>query len=88
MTAVPLAMLSPGCSAEVKELVGGERALLRLKELGLVRGTAVGVLQNLPGGPLILSLGGTRLAVGRGLAMKVLVHQTNTGRVPGIAVSS
>lgn len=79
MRDLPLAMLPPGVAARVKEVYGGERALFRLTELGLVKGAVVSLLQNIPGGPLIVSLKGSRIAIGRGLAMKVTMEELEAG---------
>jgi ferrous iron transport protein A len=75
MSRIPLAMLPQGAGASVREFCGGEKALHRLTEMGLVRGAYVSVLQNKDCGPLMLSLGDSRIAIGRGLAMKVLVEE-------------
>ncbi|MEW5784674.1 MAG: FeoA domain-containing protein [Bacillota bacterium] len=72
-------MLHPGVAATVKEVYGGERALYRLTELGLVKGAVLSLLQNMPGGSLIVSLKGSRIAIGRGLAMKVAVEVQEAG---------
>ncbi len=68
---VRLADLGPGRSAVVVDVAGGRGAAGRLLALGLVPGRRVQVLKNDGQGPVILAAGATRLAVGRGLALKV-----------------
>jgi len=45
----------------------------RLAELGLTPGVEMEVLQN-KGGPILLAVRSTRLAIGRGMANKVMVR--------------
>lgn len=75
MSGIPLAMLPRGAGASVKELCGGGKALHRLTEMGLVKGAYVSILQNRDGGPVMILLGDSRIVIGRGLAMKVLVEE-------------
>lgn len=62
----------PGQKVEVKGIAGGRRARNRLMELGIIEGTAIGVFSN-EGGPLIISVGNSRFAIGRGIAQKIIV---------------
>jgi ferrous iron transport protein A len=78
MSRIPLAMLPQGAGARVRELCGGEKALHRLTEMGLVKGAFLSVFQNRNGGPVMVSLGDSRIAIGRGLAMKVLVEEVSS----------
>mgnify|MGYP001267756193 CR=1 FL=1 len=68
-----LALLPSGCKARVREIVGGYGLRGRLLELGFVKGTNLRVLKN-DRGPLIISIDGVRLALGRGVANKILVE--------------
>ena len=72
----PLAFLEPGSQAVIRQLSCGRTVCHRLTEEGLHCGTKVGVIKNDNSGPLILSLGGGRLALGRGMSMKILVEKT------------
>lgn len=45
----------------------------KLSSLGLVPGTSVTVLSN-AGGPVVLDVKGSRLAIGRGMALRILVE--------------
>lgn len=60
-----LAALAPGATARVLHLYGGRELVARLAALGFTPGTEVRVEQNFGRGPLIVSLRGTRLALGR-----------------------
>ena len=68
-----LAFLPPGRKAKVREIVGGYCLRSRLLELGFVKGTNLCVLKN-DRGPLIVSIDGMRLALGRGVASKILIE--------------
>ena len=54
------------------EIVGGREVTHRLMALGLVRGTPVRVLSN--EGTVALDVRGSRIAVGRGQAQKIVVR--------------
>ena len=68
----PLSMASPGERVRVVRAVSGERMLHRLAELGLTLGTEVQIVQN-AGGPVLIAVRGSRLAIGRGMAFKLMV---------------
>ena len=69
---MPLAMLSQGETACIKEIVGGRTARGKLTDLGFVSGKTVKIHRSSVG-PLIVGLGDNRVALGRGMAHKVLV---------------
>jgi len=71
---MPLALAAPGERLRVEQLKGGQAAKRQLEELGLNLGTEVEVI-SANGGPMVLAVKGTRLAIGRGVAQKVLVSQ-------------
>jgi len=68
----PLSLASDGARVRVHALGGGRGLALRLTELGLNVGSEVRVLQH-QGGGLLLGRGEARIAIGGGLATKVLV---------------
>jgi len=70
---VPLAMLKEGYEGTVIDLIGGRGAISKLLALGIVPGKRVKVLGN-RGGALLISINGSKFVIGRGLAMKVIVH--------------
>ncbi len=56
----------------VVKVAAGKRATHRLTEMGLTPGVEVKIVQD-NGGPILLAVRGSRLAIGRCLAHKVLV---------------
>jgi ferrous iron transport protein A len=72
---LPLGLLPAGSNAVIRDLAGGRGSCQRLMDLGLVRGARVGMVKNDAGGPLILSVGDGRLAIGRGMALKIMVEE-------------
>ncbi len=72
---LPLANVLPGQQARIYALVGpGKGARLRLAALGLRPGVTVRVLGHGPGsGPVLLEIDGTCVALGKGLARRILV---------------
>jgi ferrous iron transport protein A len=73
---VSLADLPGGTRAVIRALRGGQDLMSRLTALGLVAGTPVEVLQNRGRGPLLVRVRDTRIALGRGEAVKVLVDRS------------
>jgi Fur family ferric uptake transcriptional regulator len=70
---IPLTMAKPGERVEIKGMVGGKSAQGRLASMGLRKGDVLEVINNNGQGRLIIGLGATRLALGRGVAEKVTV---------------
>jgi len=73
-SAIPLAFLSEGDEAEIVEISGGGGLTQRLTEMGFTPATRVRVLKSSPPGPMLVSVRGSRIALGRGVAMKILVN--------------
>lgn len=74
MTCVSLNCLKPKETGKVMEISGGCCARKRLYELGLNKGADVKVIKN-DFGPIILNLSGNKLALGRGLALNIMVSK-------------
>ncbi|MGC8722975.1 MAG: FeoA family protein [Acidobacteriota bacterium] len=74
MNTRPLTAFPPGSRGTVQRLLGGRGLTQKLAGLGLTVGAMVEVLQNYGRGPLIVSVRDTRIALGRGQAVKVLVE--------------
>jgi ferrous iron transport protein A len=70
----PLADLATGTAGTVHRLLGGRLFAGRLAALGISTGVEVTVLRNSRAGPLAVMVRGTRIALGRGEASKVLVE--------------
>lgn len=78
--ALPLGLMASGDLVEVvQSAASGQRQdvpadLVRLEEMGLRQGTRVQVLANEGHGPLLLKVGESRVAIGRGVAMRIRVR--------------
>jgi len=72
---VMLNTLRPGIRVEVCGVHAGSKARCRLASLGLIPGSVLQVVANPGVGPLLLSVGESRLMVERGVAAKVHVQQ-------------
>ena len=70
-----LSNLAPGEVGTVVDLSGGRDIVSRLAVLGLTPGGEVTVVQNFGRGPVIVLARSTRIALGRGEAMKVQVRK-------------
>ncbi len=68
---LPLTMVSPGERVKIIDFNGGTQLRKRLSDMGISIGQEVEVLNR--GGPLIVSVKGSRVALGKGLAQKVMV---------------
>ena len=60
--------------AVVRQLRGGRELTGRLSAMGLAVGAQLVVLQNSGRGPMLVNVHDTRIALGRGEALKVLVE--------------
>jgi ferrous iron transport protein A len=71
-----LADLAPGRWASIDSLATGRPTLTRLRELGMVPGTAVQVIRRAPlGEPVEISLRGSRLAIRNHEAAHISVRE-------------
>jgi Fe2+ transport system protein FeoA len=68
-----LATIKSGASAEVSGICAGCKAKSRLASLGLMPGSVLKVVANSGVGPLLLSVGESRIMIERGIAAKVVV---------------
>jgi ferrous iron transport protein A len=63
-----------GC-AQIKKIAGGRSLKLKLIQLGLHVGDYVHVLRRAPfGGPVLVECNGREVALGRGVAEKIIVE--------------
>jgi len=70
---VPLALLRSGTTATLRAIRGGCGLRGRLCALGLIPGARIEVVRNGGGGPCVVSVGGHRVVIGRGMAMQIEV---------------
>lgn len=75
--------LGSGETATVREISGGTQFRSRMASLGFTPGALVKMIQNYGHGAVIVSLRGTRVALGRGEARKVGVSRDNHQGQPG-----
>lgn len=71
---LPLAMIAQGESVRLINVGGGRVLRKRLADLGLNPGMTLRVVQVAPQGPMILEVKESRIALGRGMAQKVMVE--------------
>jgi ferrous iron transport protein A len=62
-----------GDKGKIAKITGGRTACKRLNELGLIPGTEVELVNKISSGPVMIKVKGSKLALGRGLASKVLL---------------
>ncbi|MGQ9582028.1 MAG: metal-dependent transcriptional regulator [Thermoplasmatota archaeon] len=71
----PLTSLAPGAEASVVTVRGGRGLVKRLAEMGLTPGTRIRLLRAAPlKGPVEIQVRGCCLAIGRGIASRILVE--------------
>lgn len=79
----PLGLLSRGEQAEIVEIKGqrgcdtesSRDQLCHIEDLGLRVGKMIEMLNNEGRGPLLLKVDESRIAIGRGMAMKIMVRR-------------
>ncbi|SHH78584.1 FeoA family protein [Sporanaerobacter acetigenes] len=74
MTNMPLSFFTEGESGIIVGIDGGEKASKRLYEMGFNKGAEIKVVKN-DSGPIIVSLSGCKVALGRGIAQKIMISQ-------------
>jgi Fe2+ transport system protein FeoA len=75
MIETPLSALSYGVQAKISKINGGCNLIKRLTEMGLTCGTTIKVVSDPCGGPVLIEVRDSRLALGRGVATKIYVEQ-------------
>jgi ferrous iron transport protein A len=71
--ATPLSALRAGGEGIIRSLQGGRDFCSRVANLGFTAGAAIKVMQNYGHGPILVSVRGTLVALGRREAERVLV---------------
>lgn len=72
---MPLAMARPGEVVTVIGVRAGRGLQRRLADMGLTPGVQIRVINSQMPGPILIDLRGTRLALGRGIAQKIIVRK-------------
>ncbi|NMA94834.1 MAG: hypothetical protein GX974_02195 [Clostridiales bacterium] len=68
-----LLSLKTGDTGKVKLINAGKNATRRLYEMGFNTGASVQIVKN-DAGPVIVCLAGNKVAIGRGLASKIILE--------------
>lgn len=71
---IPLSMLSPGEEGKIVNILGGKGIVRRLSEMGFSIGEKIQVI-NSARGPVVVKIKDSRLALGRGLAMGIIIKR-------------
>jgi ferrous iron transport protein A len=79
----PLGILSAGDKAEIVEVItqnknshgSGKNHICHIEDMGLRKGRVVEILNSEGRGPLLLKMEESRIAIGRGMAMKIMVRK-------------
>ncbi len=71
---MPLTKVDAGVKAILQTVTGGRQLRGRLAALGLLPGTELRVVQNSGQGPFIVSVRGSRIVLGRGMAARMEVE--------------
>jgi ferrous iron transport protein A len=79
LSGFPLVQAGDGERVAIVAVDGGAGAQRKLAHLGLAPGKTIEIVTRQPGGPLLVAVGETRVAVGFGLALKVRVAAVGGG---------
>ncbi|WP_024821997.1 MULTISPECIES: FeoA family protein [Aminobacterium] len=71
---VPLHLVKEGAQVRIERLTGGLAFRKRMAELGLLPGASFTVLHK-GGGPYLLKVGESRLALGQGVGDRIFVRE-------------
>ena len=73
-----LSEMKTGNEGEITNFLGGAKHRDKLNSLGLREGKKIKIISNIAfNGPVTVDVGYSRIAVGRGMASKVLVRKIN-----------
>ena len=70
-----LTSIKSGKKVVLMSIAGGRQAEMRLVEMGFLPGVLIQVINNPGAGPLTVNIKGSKLALGQGLARKLLVEE-------------
>ena len=69
---MPLSQIQEGQKVKIKKIMAGLEFRGRLADLGIYEGTTVTVIRNgISGGPILLRVLDSKIALGRGQALKI-----------------
>ncbi|MCK4809919.1 MAG: ferrous iron transport protein A [Candidatus Omnitrophica bacterium] len=70
---IPLTVVSPGSKVRIVSIIGGRGVREHLFGMGLDVGIEIEVLKQGAPGPFLIAFKETRLAIGQGVAQKIMV---------------
>jgi ferrous iron transport protein A len=73
-----LDVMAKGSRGRVVDVTGGRGVILKLSAQGILPGMVVEKVGHLRGGPVLLNVGRSQVAIGLGLARRVLVEVIDT----------
>ncbi len=76
----PLNAVSSGKSVILRRVKAGNELTSRLASMGLVQGVEIHVHRNDLNGPVVLGIAGSRVMLGRGMAHKLYVQDSETDK--------
>lgn len=71
---MPLSTVKTGKNVRLIAINGGNKIKNRLFAMGLIPGSQIEVVRNISKGPFLLSVKGSRIMLGRGMARKIVVE--------------
>jgi DtxR family transcriptional regulator, Mn-dependent transcriptional regulator len=79
-TQMPLSAVPAGRTVRLAGIDAGDGLKSRLAAMGMVGNAEIIVVSNNSPGPFVVNIKGTRIAIGRDMAHKVMVHCDQTGK--------
>jgi ferrous iron transport protein A len=70
---IPMTMMLSGEERRITDFLGGRSMVFRLRELGFAVGERVQRVSAGTAGPVIIKVKGSKMAIGKGMASKILV---------------
>jgi len=74
---IPMSMLQTGESGVLKSYAGGKGMLGRCLSMGFTPGSTLKMMENFGSGPLLVKVHDAEVALGRGIAAKMMVTRMN-----------
>lgn len=74
---ITLEQMPSGSRGRVVEIIGRGGWIYRLYQMGLTPGVTVDVVMNIGRGPIIIRVMGVEIAIGRGIARRIIVEPIN-----------
>lgn len=73
---IPLVMIGDGEKVEIVDFIKKGKSIFgHLRDMGLFAGKVIEVLSNQGHAPILLKIDDSKVAIGRGMAMKIMVRR-------------